>query len=88
MKQCIKCNKEKEDSEYHKRPSGVLYNTCKECKNKYYKERHYKLSQNIEWRVMRSEVNKKRYHAKKSIALNSTRWSNKHMEVTNERRTL
>jgi len=72
MKQCIKCLQEKDESEYHKRPEGVLFNTCKHCKNAYNRERHYKLSKSLEWRVKRSEQNKKRYHA------------NKHTEVTNE----
>jgi len=72
MKQCIKCLQEKDESEYHKRPEGVLFNTCKDCKNAYNRERHYKLSKSLEWRVKRSEQNKKRYHA------------NKHTEVRNE----
>ena len=72
MKQCIKCFKEKDESEYYKRPDGVLYNDCKDCKRAYYRELHKLKSKSLEWRVNRSEKNKKRYHA------------NKHMEVTNE----
>ena len=64
MKQCIKCLQEKNESEYHKRPEGTLYNTCKDCKNAYSRERHYIKSKDFEWRLNRSEKNKKRYHEK------------------------
>lgn len=64
MKQCIKCLQKKNESEYSKRPEGTLYNTCKDCKNAYSRERHYIKSKSLEWRLNRSEKNKKRYHEK------------------------
>ena len=59
---CRKCNESKPESEFHKRSNGVYYYQCKECKRAYDRERHYRMSENIEWRIKRSERNKKRYH--------------------------
>jgi hypothetical protein len=68
MKQCIKCLQEKNEYDYSKRPEGTLYNTCKACKNKYSRELHYIKSKSLEWRLKRSEVNKRRYHQKIKVS--------------------
>ena len=65
MKQCIKCNQIKKESEYPLRPEGTLFNTCRECKRVYFREYHFKKSKDLEWRVHRSEVNKNYYRRKK-----------------------
>jgi hypothetical protein len=70
MKQCIKCLQEKNEYDYSKRPEGTLYNTCKACKNKYSRELHYIKSKSLEWKVNRSEKNKKRYYEKIRILKN------------------
>jgi hypothetical protein len=38
MKTCTKCEKEKDESEYHKKRNGNLQPICKECKREYDKE--------------------------------------------------
>ena len=65
MKKCIKCNEIKEETEYPLRPEGTLFNTCRECKRAYSREYHYKKSNDLQWRIHRSEINKKYYQRKK-----------------------
>ena len=72
MKQCIKCKKIKEITEYPLRPEGTLFNTCKECKRIYNRARHHEKSKDLQWRVQRSEVNKKYYQRKKHEQIKSS----------------
>lgn len=69
MKFCIRCKRRKNESEFYKRADGSCNSPCKTCKSIYDKERHKQLSQSLEWRVYRSEINKQYYYKKKNESL-------------------
>jgi hypothetical protein len=62
MIRCIKCLQEKDETMFYLRPNGNPYYTCKPCKNQYAREQHHLKSKDLQWRINRSESNKKRYH--------------------------
>ena len=66
MKTCNRCNKSKDDCEFYKKADNELYNPCKQCKSEYSKLRHQEKSKDFQWKLYRTEINKKYYNRKKN----------------------
>jgi hypothetical protein len=59
---CRKCNLCKTESKFPKRATGGYYYTCKECRKAYEKAWRTEKSKDFQWRLKRTEQNKKRYY--------------------------
>jgi hypothetical protein len=68
MKICNQCKTLKNLSDYYIKSNNSYYSICKFCKNQNGKNWHLQKSKDINWRINRSEKQKKRYYENKIIS--------------------